>query len=298
MGRNLRQDPIDGWHHITNHAVGKEALFINDRDRHQFLRRLNESADRHGVDVLAFCLMGNHFHLVLRCPQQGLSPCMHYLESIYAREFNVRHARRGALLRRNFHNKLITDEGQALATIRYVHRNPLELGIDIRSYPWSSYRAYAYNDPSFFRPDPSVTAELLGGSSEHRSYVEQNFPHDNHRFAEGQIVVHSTQPVSIESSVRSLLEIVSDICAVAIEEIVATRARVRNDARSAATLITAESRTGFTEELRSVLGYQSAGAMRNQVKRARERTKLDPEFASLVAQIRRRWSVASEPLAS
>ena len=298
MGRYLRQDPIDGWHHITNHAVGKEPLFINDRDRHQFMRRLYESADRHNVDVIAFCLMGNHFHLVLRCPQQGLSECMHYLESIYAREFNKRHARRGALVRRTFHNTLITDEGQALATIRYVHRNPLELGIDIRSYPWSSYRAYAYNDRTFFRPDPLLASEFLGGPGEHRSYVEQDFSHDLHPFAKGETVVQWSPPVSVQSSVRALLEIVSEICAVAVEEIVAPRARVRNDARSATTLIAVESRTGFGQDLCSILGYDTATAMRSHVKRARERTKDDPVFAALVGQIRRLWSVASEPIAS
>ena len=298
MGRYLRQDPVDGWHHITNHAVGDEPLFVNDRDRHQFMRRLNEAADRFGVRVAALCLMGNHFHLVLHCPRQGLSGCMHYLESIYAREFNMRHARRGALLRRTYYNKVISDEGQALGTIRYVHRNPLDLGIDVRTYPWSSYRSYAYNDQRFFRPDSSFASELLGGSAEHRSYVEQDFPHDAHRFASGKRIVEWSEPKSAQSSVLSLIEIASKICAVATEEIVAPRANVRNDARSATTMIAAESRAGFAEELRSVLGYRTADSMRRHARRAHQRTTTDPVFAALVAEIRRLWDVSSEPLAS
>ena len=298
MGRPQRQDPIDGWHHVTNHAVGKEPLFINDRDRHEFMRRLYQAADRFDVALIAFCLMGNHFHLVLRCPRRGLSGCMHYLESIYAREFNERHARSGALVRRTFYNKVIADEGQALATIRYVHRNPLELGIDIRSYPWSSFRSYAYKDHTLFRPDPGLVADLLGGTGEHRAYVEKDFSHDPHPLAKGQIFVHATAPISAASSLHSLLAITSEICAVAIEEIVAPRANVRNDARSAATLVAVEGRTGFGEHLRAALGYRTASGMRSSVARARKRAGTDPVFAELVARIRGRWIVDSEPLAS
>jgi len=298
MGRLLRQDPIDGWHHITNHAVGDEPLFVTDRDRHQFMRRLYESADKHAVDVLAFCLMGNHFHLVLRCPQQGLSPCMHYLESIYAREFNVRHRRRGALVRDKFHNKLITDEGQALATVRYVHRNPLELGIDIRSYPWSSYRAYAYNDQRLFRPDASLANEFLGGAAEHRSYVEQDFDHDDHRFVKGTTVVQWSPPVSAESSIRALLSIASEICAVATDEIITPRHRFRNDARAAVAMIAVEGRFGFSGELDSLLGYRSASALRSASGRARSRAIKDAEFSALVDQIRRRCVLTIERRAS
>jgi len=297
MSRNHRQDPIEGWHHITNHAVGNEDLFLTDTDRYQFIRRMNEAALKHDVTVVAFCLMGNHFHLVLCCPSAGVSRFMHYLESIYAREFNMRHARRGALVASNFFNKLIHDDGQALATVRYVHRNPLELGIDIRTYPWSSYLGYIGEPKAVFEVDESIRTGLLGGAGAHRNYVETDFEHDAHKMSSGRRSMYRSPPLELDESIMQLCRLAAAVCAVSIEEIVAPRTAARNDARRAVVLIVYESRVGFADELRRHLGYRTAVALRSAVNRSRDHYKNDPLFRRLVTELRAAWTPTAQLLA-
>jgi len=290
MSRYPRQDPADGWHHVTNHATGHEQLFLNDTDRVQFLRRVNEASAKYNVTVAAFCLMGNHMHLVLICPEAGLSRFMHYVESIYAREFNMRHARRGALFGQKFHNKLILNDGQALATIRYVHRNPLELGIDIRTYPWSSYRSHIGLDDGLFSVDQLFFKELTGGPVRHRSYVETDFPHDAQTMAMGVRQVDHMVETGFEYFIVGLGEIAARIWATTLEEVLAPRSKARNLARLAVALVAAESSGHRSEQLRQLLGYRSASAFRSAVQSARRRTEQDMHFGGLVVQLRAEWS--------
>ena len=289
MGRLERQDPTDGWHHITNHAVGNENLFVTDTDRYEFIRLMNEAATRHRVRVIAYCLMGNHFHLVLWCPEAGVSAFMHRLSSIYAREFNLRHARRGALLASRFFNKVIETDAQALATVRYVHRNPLELGIDIRTYPWSSYLAYVGQANAPFVVDETWSS-LLGTPEAHRRYVETDSVNEDVLMASGRRSVFRSPPVDLEGSIIGLCDLASELCDVTMEGLLAPRSSVQNDARLAATLVAYESRFGSTEELRWLLGYRSAASLRSAVRRSRIRISRDSNFRELVFELRSAWA--------
>jgi REP element-mobilizing transposase RayT len=135
MTRNLRQDPIEGRLHVTNHAVGSENLVVKDRDRYELIRRISEASGTHDIVVVVYCLTWNHFRLAVHCPKQGLLTFMHQLESIYAREFNMRHRRGEALFKAQFGNTMVPDDGQARATVRYVHSDPLEVcGANVRQH--------------------------------------------------------------------------------------------------------------------------------------------------------------------
>ena len=290
MSRTTRVDPEDCWHHVTNHAVAFEDLFLTDRDRYEFLRRMFEAADKHGVRIVAYCMMGNHFHLVLNCPTAGLSAFMHYLESVYAREFNMRHARRGPLFAGEFHNELILDDGQAIATIRYVHRNALELGIDIRTYPWSSHPAYVSGEDPLGALDMSLVQVLFGSPVGFREYVEADFDSDRLTMAMGVRRVYRSPPATVEASVTELCTVASRIWATERNEVVAPRRGVRNDARLAVALVANESKVGFADELRTLLGHRSASSLRTTATRARARLNTDPTFARPVHELRTRWT--------
>lgn len=298
MSRYRRLDPHSGWHHITNHAVADEELFLNDQDRHRFVGRVFRGADNYHVVIVAYVLMGNHFHLVLRCPTAGVSRFMHYLESVYAREFNMRHARRGPLFVGDFFNKLILDDGQAMATIRYVHRNPLELGIDIRTYPWSSYPAYTTISQRSDRIDTTFAHRQCGGPDRYRAYVEKDFASDAHRMSDGTRQVILERPKTLDDEIHVLCTLAAGITAVSVEEIVAPRSRARNDARLAIALVAYESRAGFSEDVRRCLGYRSPTSLRTAVKRARDRCESDATFQALVARLRELWATNTMSKAS
>lgn len=144
MPRPLRIDIEDGWHHVMNRGIDHGVVFLADTDRIEFGQRLGDMFEIFGVRIHAYCLMGTHFHLLCHCPHAGLSEAMQRLGSLYTRHVNDRLGRDGALFRGRFHSRLITDDAHLMATVRYIHRNALDLpGVQrARDYRWSSHRAY------------------------------------------------------------------------------------------------------------------------------------------------------------
>ncbi len=114
------------------------------------MRLVGVVSSRHGLEVHAYCLMGNHYHLLVRTSEANIAEAMQHLISVYTRRFNLRHGFDGALFRGRYAAVLIEGDAQFMATSRYIHRNPAEAEIvnDLADYPYSSYRAYAGLDPA------------------------------------------------------------------------------------------------------------------------------------------------------
>ncbi len=144
MPRPLRPDVEDGWYHVMNRGIDHGDVFFEDSDRIEFGQRFADVYERFGVRTHAYCLMDNHFHHLWHCPDGNLSAAMQRLGSLYTRHVNDRLGRDGALFRGRFHSRLITDEAHLVATVRYIHRNALELpGVNsAKEYRWSSHRTY------------------------------------------------------------------------------------------------------------------------------------------------------------
>lgn len=163
--RRRRVDVEGGVHHVMNRGVNRQQVFFGDVDRFEFGRRLAEIHELFNVETLAYCLMGNHFHLILRTPRAGLSDAMQHLSSVYTRRTNKRVGRDGPLFRGRFHSILVTTDTYLIAVARYVHRNPLEFPnvTDPASYRWSSYRTYLG-----LRPEPEfLDTDLVLGLHGH-----------------------------------------------------------------------------------------------------------------------------------
>lgn len=127
-----------------NRGVNRQRTFFADVDRLEFGQRLAEMHERFGVRTLAYCLMDNHYHLLLQDPAGALSQAMHHLGLVYTRHTNDRIGRDGPLFRGRFHSiPVMTDEYLRMA-VHYIHRNPLELPRvgSVVDYRWSSLRAY------------------------------------------------------------------------------------------------------------------------------------------------------------
>ena len=143
MSRTGRIQSESDIYHVTARGVGKQVIFEDDRDRRKFGKTMRDRLDECNVELYAWCFMQNHIHLLLHCPLSTMSSFMRLLLSDYARYYNWRYDRVGHLFEKRFDSKPVIDERQLLATIRYIHQNPHDLGVtDFSAYPWSSYREY------------------------------------------------------------------------------------------------------------------------------------------------------------
>jgi REP element-mobilizing transposase RayT len=144
MARPLRIEFPDAVYHVTSRGDRQERIFCDDGDRELFLRIVDLAMARLDAEVFAFCLMGNHFHLVVRTRQPNLSRLMRHINGGYTQGYNRRHAVKGHLFQRRFHAVLVDSDAYLVEVCRYVELNPVRAGLvgDPAQWTWSSYRAH------------------------------------------------------------------------------------------------------------------------------------------------------------
>ncbi len=147
MSRPLRIEFPGAVYHVTSRGDRREAIYRDDEDRHAHLGVIARAMDRFDAQVLAYCQMGNHFHLVLHTRQANLSRLMRHVNGVYTQAFNQRHSLVGHLFQGRFKAILVDRDAYLLALCRYVERNPVAAGVVMSAadWPWSSYRAHVGN---------------------------------------------------------------------------------------------------------------------------------------------------------
>lgn len=144
-------------YHVMNRGVRGALLYTDAQERARFLDLLNKTCGRYDWQTLGYCLMGNHYHLLVRPLKPTLSRGMQWLNSCYARWYSDRHGYEGHALFRRFHSVLIESDTQLVDTVRYVLRNPVKAGLCAHpeDWRWSSYRATVGTEasPSFLATD-------------------------------------------------------------------------------------------------------------------------------------------------
>jgi len=145
MARPLRVEYPGAVYHVTSRGNARQNIVTDDRDRTLFLERLAHVIDRFGWRCHAYCLMDNHYHLLLETPQPNLSRGMRQLNGTYTQAINRRHQRVGHLLQGRFTAILVEKEAHLLELCRYVVLNPAraQMVSHPRQWAWSSYRATA-----------------------------------------------------------------------------------------------------------------------------------------------------------
>ena len=157
MARPLRVEYPGALYHVTSRGNARQEVFWDDVDRRMFLEVLSLVIERLGWLCHAYCLMPNHYHLLVETPHGGLSRGMQYLNGVYTQRFNRRHGRVGHLFQGRFTAILVEKESHLLEVARYVVLNPVRAGTvrAAKDWPWSSYRATAGLSPvpSFLTTD-------------------------------------------------------------------------------------------------------------------------------------------------
>jgi REP element-mobilizing transposase RayT len=149
VARPLRLLVENGHYHVTSRTWDRSALFRDDEHRLEFLDRLSLTVERCDWRCLAYCLMDNHFHLLVLTPLANLPRGMQQLNSGYAQWFNRQRARRGPVLEDRYHGALIQREPHLLEVFRYIALNPVRAGLcrSPHRYVWSSHAAIAGHAP-------------------------------------------------------------------------------------------------------------------------------------------------------
>jgi len=144
MSRPLRLEYPGAWYHVMNRGLARQLIFRTDGHRQLFLELLYEIHNRYQVEIHAYCLMENHYHLFIRTPLANLSRAMRHLNGVYTQRYNQQMNRDGPLFRGRFKSIVVEAGIYLLRLSRYIHLNPVaaKLVKKAEAYTWSSYSAY------------------------------------------------------------------------------------------------------------------------------------------------------------
>lgn len=269
MPRRPRQTSPTGWYHLLNRGADKQDTFSVESDFLHFESLLGRCVDVHGPEVHAYCLMTNHFHLVVRDAEGAVAEFMHDLIGIYSAAYNRRHGRSGPLFGGRYHSVVVADDRQLATLGRYVHRNPLAIvsADRLHSYRWSSHGVYCAE-----RTGPTwLSTNQIGMSSpaRYREYVAVGRHGDDVSPASW---ARRVIPVSsIQAAVMKVIEGDPDLSSAS--ETVRSRAARLHLATVAVAL-----RAATADELARVLELGSANSVRTLARRGRVRRADDPAW--------------------
>ncbi|MDD5058142.1 MAG: transposase [Sideroxydans sp.] len=145
MSRPLRIEFAGALYHVTSRGDGREDIFLDDSDRELFLEVLGEVSERFNWTPHAYCLMGNHYHLLLETPDGNLAKGMRQLNGVYTQRFNRKHKRVGHVFQGRYKAIIVQKQTYLLELARYIVLNPVRARMvrSAKDWPWSSYRASA-----------------------------------------------------------------------------------------------------------------------------------------------------------
>ncbi len=189
MARQWRIEYPGALYHVISRGNGRQDIFISDQDRQASVKLLAEVSDRFAIDIFAYVLMNNHYHLLLMTRQANLSRAMQWFGTTFTRRFHTHKHTSGHLFQGRFKSLLVENDAYLLQLSCYIHRNPLRAGMVARlaDYPWSSYPFYAYKKkpPAWLRTD--LILGRFNTANRHAAYrrkVERYSDQDGHLWDE------------------------------------------------------------------------------------------------------------------
>jgi REP element-mobilizing transposase RayT len=177
MSRPLRIEYPNAWYHVMNRGRRGEDIFSDSEDFRIFIELLKESAGHWNVKISAYCLLSNHYHLLIQTPLGNLSRFMRHLNGVYTQRYNRTHKCDGQLFRGRYKAILVEEDSYLLELVRYIHRNPLKAGIikDIDLYEWSSHPDYMSEEKQSAWLHKDFVLTMLNTDTEKRLNAYQQF---------------------------------------------------------------------------------------------------------------------------
>ena len=309
MARPLRINYPGAFYHVTSRGNERREVFKSQRDREKFLFYLASAFERYGAAIHCWCLMGNHYHLLLETPGGNLPQIMRHINGAYTTYFNIKRQRSGHLFQGRYKAFLVEADSYALELSRYIHLNPVRAGLAGRpeSYAWSSYHSYIGNVPTpgwlnermilgkltpdetaartryrrfvedrLGGEDESPLREAIGGAILGGSAFVERITHDHVKTRGQKEDVPALRLLATHPTVEQIIEGAKE-----------KLGRDEGVARRVGLYLSHELSGLSLRELGEAFGMRGT-AICEASRRMRKRIAVDPNFAAIVAEIRER----------
>ena len=283
MSRQPRRHEEGYIYHVGNRGARRLLVFGDDQDRATFLRLLTDAVDRFEVEVLTYCLLDNHFHFLLRSPNDNLADSMHYVGTLYTQYFNRRYNVDGSLFVGRYWSDPIRDDAHLLAVARYIERNALDVAPDRppHRYRWSSLGAIIGRRRAPHFLNNQWILECFGGRpNAYLLFVETTIASDSKRLAIAPCLLD--QPAWSPQAIEHAAHLVTSTQTWAP----GSGRRPESLRRQLIVLLSGERGSLDGATLASRYGFANAATVHTVTTRARQRAGTDPLFASLASTAR------------
>lgn len=172
MARSLRIQYYGAWYHVMNRGAGKQKIFLCEKHYKLFITLLEEIHNRYQIEIHAYCLMPNHYHLLIKTNLPNLSRAMQHLDGVYTQRYNKIQKTDGPLLRGRYKSIIVDASNYLLRLSRYIHLNPVTSNITRKpeDYLWSSYNSYIKPNTCQYWLTIQTTLEQLGEKGQKLKY--------------------------------------------------------------------------------------------------------------------------------
>ena len=175
MPRKARKLSESGIYHIMMRGINRQSIFEDIEDHKKFIETIQKYKGKCGYEIYAYCLMGNHVHILLKIGQEPLEQVMRRICGRYVYWYNLKYQRIGNLFQDRFKSEAVEDDAYLLIVQRYIHQNPLKAGLakNLEEYNWSSYKEYVER-PQII--DVDLLLEMLNNNREKaiQRFIEYN----------------------------------------------------------------------------------------------------------------------------
>jgi len=189
MPRTERLEYPDAFYHVMNRGRGRQTIFHDRKYYEAFLETMQEAHERFEAVYHAYCLMGNHYHLLLQTPRANLSRIMRHINGVYTQRYNRLRKTDGPLFRGRFKAIVVDADAYLLQLSRYIHRNPIELKTPLvkrlELYQWSSYSSYVGKANKGVALKKDLIYEMVKArnpTAAYRQYVERSVDEEIQQF--------------------------------------------------------------------------------------------------------------------
>jgi len=146
MPRQARRKSNTGIYHVMMRGVNQQPIFEDAEDNRKLIEIIKKYKAISEYQVFAYCLMGNHFHLLLKIGKDDIGQIVKRIAGSYVYWYNLKYQRIGHLFQERFNSEPIEDDEYFLSVLRYIHQNPVKIGIKVGDYKYSSYNDYVKMD--------------------------------------------------------------------------------------------------------------------------------------------------------